>query len=84
MNDEVLINMINDKFPLEYATMERSLMNYYHLKNRTDKTEEMEILQKKLIEGIHALLYVMSKVLAEELKEDSDVVFEHLCSIHIK
>lgn len=84
MTDDRLVDMARNTFPKEYAIMQQSLINFYHLKNREDKTEEMEFLQQQLLNGIFSLLFVMSQALAEELGVDSQGLFDKIYKIHIK
>jgi hypothetical protein len=84
MTNDQLVNMVKKSFPKEYAIMQQSLINFYHLKNREDKTSEMIMLQQQLFNGIHSILFVMSKALSEEINVDSRELFKQIYNIHVK
>ena len=82
MTDDQIVEIAKNSFPKEYAIIQQSLFNFYHLKNRDDKTPDMEVLQQQLLTGIYSLLFMMSKVIPNELDEHE--FFNQIYNIHIK
>lgn len=83
INDKIL-KYTQDKYPNEHALIGRSLINYYTLKIKEDKSEFEAMHQEKIYDGVMELFEILSKKIADEIDEDSDVIYESLMSIHIK
>ena len=84
ITEKEILEYTQENYPNECDLIARTLINYYTLKNKDDKTDKDELHQEKLYDGVLELFEVLSRTLAEEMDGDSDQIYESLKSIHIK
>lgn len=71
-------------YPNECLMIERSMINYYHSRFNTHKTEQEIFHQQMIYNGVIDLFEILSLRLEAELGINSDDIFIHLKNIHIK
>lgn len=84
INEQELLEYTKEYYPTEDALIARSMVNYYDLKLREEKSEGDALHQEKIFEGVLDLFEVLSNQLATELDADATDIFKMLKSIHIK
>lgn len=84
MEDKLIIEYIENNFPDEMALIERSLINYYSLRNKKDKTSIDIELSQTLYNGVLKLLHIFAIHLSKIYKIDGDILETQLISIFIK
>jgi len=84
MENSELIEYIKSSFPDEMSIIERSLINYYYLRNKKDKTESEIELMNTIYDGVNTLFRILSAHISEEFKLDKGALNRQLISIFIK
>lgn len=84
IDDRTIIDYTEMHYPSISELIVRSMINYYELKRKVDKTERDILNQEKLYSGVLDLFEVLSKLLSDELGEDSKEIYQRLKDIHIK
>ena len=84
MKNEFIINYCNLNYPDETKLIARSMINYYHIRNKEDKSDVDTAMQNRIYSGVIALFREMSKTLSNELEYNENEIFESLFMIHIK
>lgn len=84
ITQDTLLAYTKDKYPNEDALIARSMVNYYDLKLREDKTESDTMHQQMIYDGVMELFEILSNQLATELGAEADEIFDLLKCIHIK
>lgn len=85
-NEEFILKYTKEHYPDENELIVRSMINFYHLRFKDDKSEQEEFQQNELFEGVLDLFTVMSGALKEELDTElsREEIFDTLKRIHIK
>ena len=81
--DEIL-NYTKEYYPNEHELIVKSMINYYTLRMKEEKSEREEMHQQKIYDGVLELFDIMSQQMDEQMLEDSQEIFETLKGIHIK
>ena len=84
LTEKSILEYTKDKYPNEHELIGRSMVNYYDLRLREDKSETDEFHQEKILSGVLDLFEVLSHQIAIELDEEPEVIFNLLRDIHIK
>lgn len=84
MKDEFIIKYCEFHYPTETKLIARSMINYYALRNKVNKTEEESVTQDKIYAGVITLFRELSRILSNELDVEENIIFEALFVIHVK
>lgn len=83
-DEQFILDYTNKYYDNENRLIERTMINYYFLKNKEDRNEKEEFYMVNLYDGILELFDIMSKKLEEELGLEAADIYSTLKDIHIK
>lgn len=84
MTIETLLKYTEQNYSKENEVIASSMINFYSLKNKLNKSKNDEVLQKTLYEQVLVLFEQMSLKIELELGVDHNHIFSLLKEIHIK
>jgi hypothetical protein len=82
--NELIIKYCDINYPEEMQLVAHSMINYYSIRNKADKTKEDLDCQEAIYVGVIKLFRELARLLSNELELDENDIFETLFMIHIK
>lgn len=84
ISNEGLIKFTKNNYPEEDRVIIRSMINYYVLKLKSNKSAIEISFQETLYDGVIDLFKTLSELIGFELVIDPEIIFTSLKNIHIK
>ena len=84
IRDELIIEFTERHFPNEARLIETSLINYYYIKNKSNKQEWEVSVGENLLNAVKAIFEYMSADMDNYLGLGEGPIYQKLCEIHIK
>lgn len=84
MNSKTIIQYCDTNYPDEAKLIARSMMNYYHIKNKKDLSIAEETHKNQIYKCVIDLFWELARRLSDELNLDETELFNTLFKIHVK